>query len=189
MPIRAILTKVQVLRWFVATAFIAGLVACNGLSLTGGQASGEPTIVGWRPPTIVAPTLLTPTPTLLPSSTPARSSPAPVCSNNLSFLKDLTIPDGSSVAPNAPLDKRWLVKNSGTCNWDARYQLRLTSGTNLGALPEQALYPARSGAQAPLRLLFHAPESPGVYRSSWQAIGADGQPFGDPVFIEIIVKN
>ena len=190
MPNRAKLSLKQAFGWFLGALLIAGLVACSGVFSNGRQPSDINLSEGWRPPTIVAPAPATPTPSFMPStSTPARPSPTPVCSNNLTFLKDLTIPDGSSVAPNTPLDKRWLVKNNGSCNWDARYRLRLASGKNLGAQTEQALYPARSGAQATLRLLFTAPDSPGVYRSSWQAIGPDGQPFGDPIFIEIVVKS
>jgi hypothetical protein len=107
----------------------------------------------------------------------------------LTFQEDLSIPDGMQVAARAGLDKRWLVENSGTCNWNADYRLKLVAGQNLGAPPEQALYPARSATQATIRLEFTAPAEPGTYRSAWQAFNPLGIAFGDPIFVEIVVER
>ncbi len=126
----------------------------------------------------------------LPADTPsALSAPqTSPCRNDLQFLEDLTIPDRTLVAPGSLLDKQWRVKNSGDCHWDGRYRLRLVSGDALGAAPEQALYPARAGAEAVLHILFTAPLEAGFYRSEWQAYTPENTSFGDPVFIEIIVS-
>jgi hypothetical protein len=133
---------------------------------------------------------------------PAQSSPTPAgevveprqqatatCQDGLSYISDVTIPDGEEVQANATLDKRWEVKNSGNCNWDERYRLRLISGEGLSVEEEQMLYPARSGTQAILRIVFKAPDTPGSYRSAWQAYNPDGQAFGDAVFIDFVVKQ
>ncbi len=118
----------------------------------------------------------------------AQPSPTVPCKDNLTFKKDLTIPDGTELAPESTLDKRWEVENSGNCNWGPAYRVRLIAGSELGAQKEQALYPARSGTQAVIRIQFKAPAEPGTYRSAWQAIDPQGEPFGDPFFIEIVVK-
>lgn len=110
------------------------------------------------------------------------------CNDNLTFLSDLTIPDGTVVSPGSTLDKRWEVENSGNCNWGMNYRVRLTAGPELDALKEQALFPARAGTRAIIRILFKAPAQPGTYRSAWQAYNEQGEPFGDPFFIEIIVE-
>jgi len=117
-----------------------------------------------------------------------RSIPTPPCTPGLAFLDDLTIPDGSVVAPGERLDKRWQVENSGTCNWDSTYGLQLIAGPDLSAPQEQALFPARSGSEAMIRMLFTAPTEPGTYRSAWQAHDQEGRLFGDPFFIEIVVE-
>ena len=52
---------------------------------------------------------------------------------------------------------------------------------------QQALFPARSDTEVVIRMNFIAPEEPDTYRSAWQTFGPDGEPFGDPFFIEIIV--
>ena len=144
----------------------------------------EPTEQVFTPPTLAA--------TLVPQAppTPIRlpPSPTPHCIDDLRFLRDITIPDGSIVSRGKQLDKRWLVENSGTCNWDDRYSLELITGSELGVPATQALYPARSGSQVTFRILYSAPKNPGIYHSAWQAHDPQGEPFGDPVFIEIIVQ-
>ncbi|MBE0696250.1 MAG: hypothetical protein IH586_04945, partial [Anaerolineaceae bacterium] len=90
--------------------------------------------------------------------------------------------------PDSTLDKRWEVENSGNCNWDEKYRVRLIAGPELSAQKEQALYPARSGTRAVIRFIFKAPLEPGSYRSAWQAYDPNGEPFGDPFFIDIIVQ-
>lgn len=135
-------------------------------------------------------------PTLLPSATPSPEATLPPaqptqpadCKDGLKFLADLTIDDGTLVKPGSLLDKRWQVENSGSCNWDERYRLRLIAGDDLGAEKSQALYPARSSSQAVIRIEFVAPAEPGPYRSAWQATNPQGELFGDPIYIDIIVE-
>jgi len=128
------------------------------------------------------------------SSSESRAAPTvaaptatPACSDDLGYLQDLTIPDGSAMAAGQLIDKRWEVRNSGSCNWDERYRLRLISGDPMGAEQEVPLYPARAGSDATLQILFTAPQAPGRYQCQWQAINPDGTPFGDAFYMEIIV--
>jgi len=146
----------------------------------------------------------TPTPTTIPLPSPTAVGPAgtaaaaiplppiptstPSCVNGLTFVSDTTIPDGTVVASGSSLDKQWLVQNSGTCNWDERYRVRLISGDALGAAVEQSLYPARAGTQATLRILFTAPSEAGEYVSEWQAFDFNGIAFGETFFIKVIVE-
>jgi hypothetical protein len=151
-----------------------------------------PTI--FRPPTQPQPTqilatttpipvLFTPVPTV--TITPTLTGP---CTNNLEFLQDVTIPDNTIVSPGLPMDKQWLISNSGTCNWDSTYRLKLIGGDPLGASSEQILFPARAGTQTTLHIVFTSPEAAGTYESSWQAFSPDGNAFGDPIFMKLIVQ-
>ena len=122
------------------------------------------------------------------SPTPEPPSPTPPCTNSLKYLEDLNFPDGTIVSPGQAVEKQWRVENNGSCNWDARYRLKLMDGfPPLGASGEQALYPARIGTQATLSIHFTAPLEAGTYRTAWQAHGPDGTAFGDAVYMEIIV--
>jgi hypothetical protein len=138
---------------------------------------------------ILTPTLpgVVPTETLI-STLPFFDTPTPICIDGLAFIKDVTIPDYSIVLPSSTLDKQWLVQNSGSCNWDNHYRLRLVGGDALGASPEQALYPARAGMQVTLQIIFTAPMGAGEYLSEWQAFDAKGISFGEAFFIKIEVQ-
>jgi hypothetical protein len=154
-----------------------------------------PTPTPFIPPKAATPTVAliqgsTPViPTITPQPITTQSPTAtPPCTHGLAFVEDETIPDGTEVSPGASVDKRWLVQNNGSCNWDSRYRLKFVGGLEMGATTEQALYPARGGAQATIRITFTAPTEPGKYTTSWQAINPDGEPFGDPIFMTIQVS-
>lgn len=146
----------------------------------------------FRPPPAAAQTpLVLPLPTASPTALPEQlllPSPTPGCTDQLRFVEDVTIPDGAQVAPGQVINKQWRVENQGTCNWDDRYRLRLVQGPAMGAPEEQALYPARSGVQALIHIVFTTPMEAGRYRSAWQAYNPQGQPFGDTIYIEIVVQ-
>lgn len=144
----------------------------------------------FQPPNVAAvnPVVLTTPTRALPATPTPLSIPTPSCTNNLTYIEDLTIPDGTVVQPGEAMDKRWLVSNTGTCNWDDQYRLKRIAGPDLGLAAEQSLFPARSGTQASIRLLFISPDEPGAQRSAWQAYSPEGDSFGDPVFIDVVVQ-
>jgi hypothetical protein len=172
-------------RW-LAFVILFWMTACSSLS------PDSRTPVSFIPPAVpvdVTPLILmSQTPTAAGAGVDLRPTPTPDCTDILSFLEDVSIPDGTMVRPHESLDKRWLVENTGSCNWDQRYRIRLLSGPNMSAEPEQAIFPARSGTRFTLRMQMVAPAEPGIYRSAWQAVDPQGQLFGDPFFIEVIVE-
>ncbi len=167
----------------VSIFLILGLAACG--SVPGRTPDLPAATLALSSPTPLA----SATPSALPSDTPLAALPTATldCTNNLLFIFDVTIPDGTVVAPGTLLDKQWLVQNAGSCNWDERYRLRLIDGNALGA-GEQSLYPALAGAQVTLRIEFTAPAEAGDYVSEWQAFDPEGNPFGDSFFIKISVQ-
>jgi hypothetical protein len=78
------------------------------------------------------------------------------------------------------------VENQGTCNWNENYRLKLIAGTEISTPTERTLFPARSGTRAIINIQLSAPAEPGNYHSAWQAYSPSGEPFGDPIFIEIV---
>ena len=145
----------------------------------------EPTLI-INPTQNVVTVQTTPLPTLIIPT--ATISPAD-CLNNLQFISDATIPDNTSIAYGAAIDKQWLVQNSGTCNWNAGYRLKHIGGAALGAPEEIALYPAKSGTQATLQINFTAPFTDGEYESAWQAFDPSGLAFGDPIYVRIVAVS
>jgi len=150
------------------------------------------TSTAFVPPTQPIPTLQLPTTTSVPSPVsiaPTATATAGPCTNNLNFVSDVTVQDGTVVSAGSNVDKQWLVNNSGSCNWDSSYRLKLIGGDALGAVTEQVLYPARAGTQSTIRILFTAPTTSGTYQSAWQAFGPDGVAFGDPIYITIVISQ
>ena len=164
-------------------ALILTLIITLLLSACGEQVArqGEPYFI---PPTLVEKAAPVTLETAIPSPQP---SPTAVCENGMTFLEDLTVPDGTAFAPGATIDKVWKVQNAGSCNWDAAYRIKLSSGTALGAEPEQALFPARGGSEVEVRIIFTAPQEAGSYSTAWQAYDPQGREFGDPIFMLIEV--
>jgi hypothetical protein len=173
--------------FFAAILILISLSACSPAS----------TPTPFRPPTVEAP-LIEPTLIILPTKPVVviQSTPLPTivptinpqdCSDNLSFINDVTVPDNSFVTYGSNIDKQWLVQNSGTCNWNSSYRLKHLGGAELGAPEEVMLYPARAGTQATIQIVFTAPFTDGVYESAWQAYDPNGNPFGDPIYIRITV--
>jgi hypothetical protein len=171
--------------WLV---LILGLAACSAMQNGFSELAGQPK--PYQPPTLEAGSvsLVQPSPTPEPTIE-ILPVPTPQCSNLLTYLEDLTIPDGTVVHPGENLDKRWLIQNNGSCNWNENYRLKLISGSALGVPEEQALYPARGGTQAVIRILFTVPNKPGLQRSAWQAFTPQGEAFGDPIYIEVSIET
>lgn len=164
--------------------FTTLILAITGLlSACGGQAARS------EADYFIAPTLSEKrAPISLDSPTPPPATPTPDCQNDLEFVEDVTIPDGSIYLPGKKLEKIWLVKNSGTCNWDNGYLIRLVSGDPMEAETTQGLYPARSGSEVEIKLDFTAPSYPGTFQTMWQAFTSDGEPFGEPIYMLIEVN-
>lgn len=146
--------------------------------------------IAFASPTAVEIALPTASATPRPSPTPEEptATPPPPCAPSLRYLGDITYPDGTLVTPGQRIQKQWQVENNGSCNWEAGYRLKLVGGFPLGVFSEVALYPARAGTQAVIEITFTAPSAPGLYRTAWQAYSAENVPFGDVVYMEIVVQ-
>ncbi len=142
--------------------------------------------VEWTP----LPELTIPPRATFTSAPQAVSSPQPIfCADGARFLEDLSYPDGSLIEPGVELEKRWSVQNSGTCDWGPGYRLVHVGTDPFTAPREIALYPASSGADAVWRVVLVAPSSPGDYISRWQAQNPEGEPFGDEVYLLVVIPT
>jgi hypothetical protein len=181
-PVQLITIRRDQSFWFKNSVLI--LTISILLSACGGQ-DARSTPEYFIPPT-VAPKPPTATPRA--SATPEVSpTPEAICQNDLRFIVDVSYPDDTVVYPGQEIEKTWLVQNSGTCNWEADYTLRNTDGPPMGASTINALYPVRSGGEYEITLNFIAPVDQGRHVSRWQAHDPEGVPFGQEIFIMILV--
>jgi len=111
-------------------------------------------------------------PTLPAATLPPAASATPVC-DQAQFVKDITIPDGSQIAPGAAFTKTWRLKNAGACNWSG-YTLVFDSGDLMGATSPQSIGTVSPGQEVDLSVNFTAPTSSGSYRSYWRIRNSSG---------------
>lgn len=115
-----------------------------------------------------------------PTYTPVYLSPVPVkrC-DAAAFVKDVTIPDGSSVSSGKTFTKTWRLQNVGTCSWTPSYALIFVNGDGMSA-PSVVSLPGNvnPGETVDLAVNLVAPSKKGHYRSYWKLRNASGVLFG-----------
>jgi Ig-like domain from next to BRCA1 gene len=130
---------------------------------------------------------LTPTSQETAPSTPVPTGPS---GDRAIFVKDVTIPDGTVLAPGAAFTKIWKLQNAGTSTWTSSYSLAFVSGEQMGTITsvplEQSVPP---GQQIDVSVNLVAPVNPGTYQGYWKMKNASGQFFNDAVYVLIAVGN
>jgi len=108
------------------------------------------------------------------TSSPA-ASPTPRCTVSALFVADVTIPDGTALAPNTAFVKTWRIKNAGTCDWGAGLTLVFVEGTRLSGPFVIAFPPTEAGVARDVSFSLQAPPAPGAYAGKWHLRDAEGQ--------------
>jgi len=109
---------------------------------------------------------------------------------SLRFVRDVTFPDGSHVAPGTEFIKSWTVRNEGPGSWPEGASLNTAGGDMMSAAPIKELLPVvGEGNLINLSVPLHAPEAPGRFVSYFRAQTADGQPFGQRLWADIVVDE
>ncbi len=130
--------------------------------------------------------LPTPEPaTATPAVAQGQVSPTPEATNvsyeykpgcvYATFVADISIIDGTIMAPGTEFTKTWRIKNSGSCKWDGRFTLVFFSGDKMGettSIPiPRVVYP---GQEVDFSITLTAPSSYGTYTGQWRL----GTPVG-----------
>lgn len=99
-----------------------------------------------------------------------------IAGDEVSFVKDVTIPDGSQVKTGSTFVKTWRIKNSGKVRWQQRYLVRLTPlGNGLCHSVEKISVPHTApGQSVDLSVEFTAPTIPGSCRTDWKMTDSAG---------------
>jgi uncharacterized protein YkwD len=107
----------------------------------------------------------------LPTTTATLGTPIPTnppdCTNQASFVTDVTIPDNTNVAGGTTFTKTWRIGNTGTCVWGPTYTLSHYSEERLGAplsVPLALTYP---GQTLDISLELTAPNIVGRYQGNF----------------------
>ncbi len=106
------------------------------------------------------------------------------------FVADVTIPDGTVLAPGATFTKTWKLQNAGTSTWTTSYSLEFISGQDMGTVKSVPISTSVApGAQIDVSVNMTAPNTNGSYQSWWKMKNTSGQFFNDSVYALITVGN
>ena len=137
--------------------------------------------------TMIAMTRQAPTQTPLPptaTSVPATNTPLPTATTVsycewISFVEDITIPDGTRLLPGQTFTKTWRLRNRGTCAWTSDYMLVFTGGDPMGGTTAVRLpgnvFPGQS---VDVSITLTAPSTRGHYVGYWMLRNPSGVLFG-----------
>jgi hypothetical protein len=147
-------------------------------------------------PTEVLPTA-TPYPTYTPYPTPTKTpapTATPVPCNRALFIADLTVHDGSLFPPDSQFSKDWRLKNTGSCDWTANYELVFYSGDKMdGASVTKLNQRVEPGETIDVSVDLTSPSNTGEYLGYWMLRSTNGNLFGlganakNPFWVDIKV--
>ena len=130
----------------------------------------------------------TASPMLSPSPGTAVSG-TPNCLG-LRFIRDVTIPDNTSMTPAEVFTKTWLVENSGTCPWKPGFQVVLIGGLAMGGSPFRVAQNVGPGGEIQVSIKMAAPTNQtGVVQGTWKMADGDGVQFGDFLSVVIVISG
>lgn len=109
--------------------------------------------------------------------------------DNLTYIADVTVPDGTIMSPGQDFVKTWRVRNTGACPWGAGYVLAYAGYS----IPMSGQFIAltevvQPGQEVEVSVQFKAPSQAGEYLSAWTMRNPQGVTFPQVVFVKIIVQ-
>ncbi len=122
---------------------------------------------------------------------PTQENSAPPAANcdAATFAEDVSIPDGTQLAPDTDFIKTWKILNSGTCTWNTDYVVVFVDGSDMdGDSPTYLTVDAvPPGNVVDISVEMTSPDTTGKYTGYWRMQNADGVVFGDTFYVEIEV--
>ena len=114
-------------------------------------------------------------PTIQPPTVPPTSTQ--MCDKS-QFIADITIPDGTILAPGTAFTKTWRIKNTGTCSWTPSYTIVFDHGDQMSGPSAQALVGnVNPGQTADISINLTAPATNNHYVGYWKLRNAAGVTF------------
>lgn len=116
-------------------------------------------------------------------------SPTPSC-YRMKFVRDVTIPDNTSMTPAQVFTKTWQVENNGICAWHVGFRLVLIGGLAMGGSPFTLAATVNPGGRIDIAIKMVAPTNQtGIVEGTWRMSDDNGTPFGDALTVVIVVGS
>jgi hypothetical protein len=109
--------------------------------------------------------------------------------DELNWVADVTVADGSEMHPDESFNKVWRVRNTGTTTWGQGYSLAFFGDDKMNG-PDSVLLPsAKPGDIVNVSVTLKAPSTPGRHKSTWKARNPQGKTFEYDLFALIDVAD
>ncbi len=109
--------------------------------------------------------------------------------DNATYVSDVTVRDGTVMAPGQTFVKTWAVLNTGSCTWTPHYKLVLLNGEPMNGSQVPLTATVSSGKTVNLSVNLTAPQVAGNYTGTWRLQNAAGAYFGDILTVVITVSG
>ena len=120
--------------------------------------------------------------------TNAAGTIVPLC-DSLEFVADVNVPDDTNMSPGQDFLKTWRVKNTGSCAWEAGYELVYAGYADEMSGQAQPLNQVvQPGQEVEVSVQFTAPDEIGNYLSAWQMSNPAGVTFEEIIFVRVVVQ-
>jgi hypothetical protein len=158
------------------------------LTQAANQQTATPTSPAGQPATATQPVVVpTNTPPAQTQPTEPAQTPVPPTATSVTipcdraeFVKDVTIPDDTEMAPGTQFIKTWRLRNNGSCAWNSGYSLIFHDKNALGgpAVVQLTTKTVEPGQTIDISVTLKAPNAPGDYESDWMLRNGSSVVFG-----------
>lgn len=129
-----------------------------------------------------------PTQTSIPTNDPFQSTPTETPCDNAIWVADVTVPDGTEMTPGQDFVKTWKVRNTGSCTWGTGYTPIFAYGEKMNGVAEPLNGAVAPGEETEISVRLQAPTNTGEYSSVWRMANASAIPFGQEIYLLIVVR-
>jgi hypothetical protein len=109
--------------------------------------------------------------------------------DNAAYVSDVTISDGTELAPGQAFTKAWEFANTGSRTWSKAYSITFVSGNDMNGSDTEINQSVASGAYADISVSLTAPDEEGTYIGYWRLADKRGTVFGEQVYVQIVVSE
>ncbi|TMS36657.1 hypothetical protein L596_003767 [Steinernema carpocapsae] len=108
---------------------------------------------------------------------------------SMQFVKDITIGEGESVAPNTRFIKTWRFLNNGADPWPEDCFISFMEGQLLSEKARHPVPSLQAFEMGDISVEMVSPAAKGIYQSRWQLNTVAGIPFGESIWCIIVVDD
>ena len=126
-------------------------------------------------------------PTFVILGTTSAAAPVVNSCNNSLWVSDISIPDGTPMAPGQTFTKTWMVKNVGTCTWTPTFKVAFGGiGVPMGGQATAIGKTVKPNEQIEISVNLVAPNTSGDVQSYWKIQDDTGVFFG--TYLTVVIK-